>query len=276
MAPAAKLHVAQFPDGTGSVGLPDGWTITGAHTGEVVARGPGPAGMHFFWQFTANDRGHGLLGNALQIPYGTDAGATLKAVFTQLAERQHHAAPSFDILANLHLVNQEYFVVVNVGAIADQPPLRAWAHVVIGPPNDQGNYQITLYVINVPLENADQTQGTAVAMFSSYKLNNAAVVAQIHSQMQRDAQWFARQQSDFHAREAAQDRQFASYQRQQDVQERQFAAFDNGLLNNTVVFDKELNGHGTVADDLADALVKADPNRFEEVPASGYVKGIDY
>jgi hypothetical protein len=70
--------------------------------------------------------------------------------------------------------------------------------------------------------------------------------------------------------------QFASYQRRQDMQDRQFAEFDNGLLNNTVVFDKELNGHGTVSIDLADALVQADPNRFQEVTASDYVKGIDY
>jgi len=28
--------------------------------------------------------------------------------------------------------------------------------------------------------------------------------------------------------------------------------------------------------DLADALVQADPNRFQEVAASDYVKGIDY
>jgi hypothetical protein len=78
------------------------------------------------------------------------------------------------------------------------------------------------------------------------------------------------------AREQAQDQQFASYQRQEDAKDRQFAAFDNGLLNNTVVFDKDLNGHGTVSNDLADALVQADPNRFQEVTASDYVKGIDY
>jgi hypothetical protein len=30
-APAAPLHETPFPDGSGSIGLPDGWTITGAH-----------------------------------------------------------------------------------------------------------------------------------------------------------------------------------------------------------------------------------------------------
>jgi hypothetical protein len=113
-------------------------------------------------------------------------------------------------------------------------------------------------------------------MFSSYKVNNDAAVAQIHSDMQKQQQWFQRQQADFHAREQAQNAQFAGYQRQEDAKDRQFAAFENGLLNNTVVFDKELNGHGTVSNVVADALVQADPNRFQEVSASEYVKGIDY
>lgn len=276
LPPAAPLHQTPFPDGSGSLGLPDGWTITGSHWGEVVARGPASAGLHFNWQIAATDRSGGGPGAAFAIPYGTDAGAIFKAVMTQNLQRQHKAVPSIDILASIPLADMEYFVVANAGAVDGQIPLRTWAHVVIGPRNNVGGYPITLYIINVPQENADQTRGTAVAMFSSYKVNSDVVVAQIHAETQRNQQWFERQQADFHAREAAQDRQFASYQRQQDVQDRQFAAFDNGLLNNTVVFDKELNGHGLVSNDLADALVQADPNRFQEVPASDYVKGIDY
>ena len=275
--PAAPLHQTPFPDGTGSIGLPDGWTITGAHAGEITAKGPAVAGLHFAWQFTAFDRGQGGgPGSPFAIPYGTDAGATFKALMTQNLQRQRKTVPAIDILASLPVADHEFFVVANAGPADGQPPFRTWAHVHIGPLNNMGGYQITLYMINVPQENADRTQATAVAMFSSYKVNTDAAVAQIHSDMQKQQQWFERQQADFHAREQAQDSQFAAYQRRQDMQDRQFAAFDNGLLNNTVVFDKELNGHGTVSNDLADALVQADPNRFQEVRASDYVKGIDY
>jgi hypothetical protein len=44
----------------------------------------------------------------------------------------------------------------------------------------------------------------------------------------------------------------------------------------TVIRDTDLNAHGTVSNDLADALVDANPNRFKEVSPSEYVKGIDY
>ena len=69
---------------------------------------------------------------------------------------------------------------------------------------------------------------------------------------------------------------FSVADRRQDAQDRQFQAFDNNLLDRTVIRDTDLNGHGTVSNDLADALVEANPNRFQEVPPSEYVKGIDY
>jgi len=47
------------------------------------------------------------------------------------------------------------------------------------------------------------------------------------------------------------------------------------LRGGTVVRDPVLNGHARVTDDSADALVAADPDRFEKVPLSGYIQGID-
>jgi hypothetical protein len=35
-------------------------------------------------------------------------------------------------------------------------------------------------------------------------------------------------------------------------------------------------GHGTVYNSTADALIKADPNRFESVSQPNYWKGVDY
>jgi hypothetical protein len=61
-------------------------------------------------------------------------------------------------------------------------------------------------------------------------------------------------------------------QQNQDTQDRQFQAFDNNLLDRIV----NLNGDGTVSNNLADALIEANPNRFQEVSPSDYVKGIDY
>jgi len=61
-----------------------------------------------------------------------------------------------------------------------------------------------------------------------------------------------------------------------DSQERGFAADDYALLGNTVVRDRDFSEHGLASDNLADALTQADPNRFQEVPPSQCVKGVDY
>jgi hypothetical protein len=68
----------------------------------------------------------------------------------------------------------------------------------------------------------------------------------------------------------------ARMERNQDSQDRQFQAFDNNLLDRTVIRDNDLNGDGTVSNDLAQALIKANPDRFQEVSPSDYVQGIDY
>ncbi len=53
-------------------------------------------------------------------------------------------------------------------------------------------------------------------------------------------------------------------------------AFDNVILDQSVVLDTYHNAHGTISDDYADALVKSNPDRFQYVPTQDYWKGIDY
>jgi hypothetical protein len=270
-APAAALHQTPFPDGSGSIGLPDGWTLTAAHAGEVIAQGPPPAGLHFDWQISALDpndprsqnlrRGVGAAGFVI-IPYGTDAASTFKSAVTQLMQKQHKAVPSIEIVDSKQLSPQESSVVANVGGIDGQSPTRALIDVGIAQKNTLGGYLITLYMISFPQQLAAQNQATVTAIFHSYKTNSAVQLAEIHADTQ--------------AVQALTQSTVANMSRRQDAQDRQFQAFDNGLLDRTVIHDSDLNGHGTVSNDLADALVKANPDRFQEVPPSEYVKGIDY
>jgi hypothetical protein len=40
--------------------------------------------------------------------------------------------------------------------------------------------------------------------------------------------------------------------------------------------DTQTGGHATTSDDLAGALINANPGRFQPVSPSGYIPGIDY
>jgi hypothetical protein len=284
-APAAPLHETPFPDGSGSIGLPDGWTITGAHAGEVTAKGPAPAALHFDWQIPALDpndpRSRGLMrpGTAasfVDIPYGTDAASTFKSAFTQFLQKHGKSPPTIEIVDSKEVGPKEALVSARMGAVDGQGPTSALVDIGIGPSDNQASYLITLYIISFPQELAQQSQATVAAMLHSYKVNQDVALAQIQADAQKSQETTAQTLAEMRRRQAASDRQFAAFQRSQDAQERQFQAFDNNLLDRTVIRDTDLNAHGTVSNDLGDALIDANPTRFQEVPPSEYVKGIDY
>jgi hypothetical protein len=263
-APSAALHQTPFPDGSGSIGLPDGWTITGAHAGQVIAKGPGAAGLHFDWPIPVVDpRSQGSRsGGAIVIPYGTDGANTFKSAVTQLYQKQGKAPPTIDIVDSKSVSPQESLVVANIGSIDGQSPTRAMVDIGIGSLDSLGGYTITLYTLSLPQQIAAQSQATVTAIFHSYKVNQDVAMSQIHADTQNVQQ--------------ITQTTVSRMEHTQDTQDRQFQAFDNNLLDRTVIRDNDLNGDGTVSNDLAQALIQANPNRFQEVSPSDYVQGIDY
>jgi len=268
--PAAALHQMSFPDGSGSIGLPDGWIITGAHAGEVTAKGPAGAGLHFDWPIPALDpndpRSRGLrqggAASLVIIAHDTDAATAFKSAIAQLYQKRGAAPPTIDIVDTKRVGPQESLLVANIGAIDGQSPARSLVDIGIGPVDNLGGYTIFLYTISFPQPIAAQSQAIVTAIFHSYKVNPDVAAAEIGADAQKVQQFT--------------DSTVGDMRRRQDAQDRQFQAFDNDLLDRTVIRDTDLNGHGTVSNDLADALVEANPDRFQEVPPSEYVKGIDY
>jgi hypothetical protein len=61
-----------------------------------------------------------------------------------------------------------------------------------------------------------------------------------------------------------------------DSSDRLTAGMSNMLRDQTVVVDTQTGGHATTSDDLAGALINANPSRFQSVSPSGYIPGIDY
>jgi hypothetical protein len=85
----------------------------------------------------------------------------------------------------------------------------------------------------------------------------------------------------YNATQAANDAQQAKWDADQDAQARNNQEFSNYLLDQTVVQDNNMYnngtvGHGTLWNSTADALVKADPDRFEYVEKPNFWQGTDY
>lgn len=275
-APAQKLTQTPFPDGSGSLGLPAGWQITAAREGDVTAEGPHGEKLRFGMAQSAIDfsnpqsrvlgRGPGgaAPGNFVAIPFGTPGDVAFKQVIAQLARKQRKPAPEVDYAIVKTLPAQgngkNYFM--QGTAATPGGPAATWIEVMEGGMGPAGVWQINLFQITVPQAYADQEANTVGSMFSTYKTNDAVIMGQIgadNRQVQQITSNFLR-----------------SSQQMMDASDRSTTAFTNYLLGNTVVSDGDLNAHGTVSDDVANALIAADPNRFQEVSSGSYVKGIDY
>ena len=74
-----------------------------------------------------------------------------------------------------------------------------------------------------------------------------------------------------------QERQFLGTVAQDvDSSDRLTAGMSNVLRSQTVVLDTQTGGHATTSDGLANWLTQSNPNRFQVVPESEYISGIDY
>jgi hypothetical protein len=278
-APAAALHQTPFPDGSGAIGLPEGWRITSAHAGDVIVQGPHGEGLRFGMPVSVLDPrnpqsqtlGHGprgtAPGNFVYIPFGTDGATAFKSAIAQFSQKQRKPPPSIDYTAVKELPNdgkggRNYFLVANVDAHDGKGPAVAWTQVGIGVPLALGGYQMTFYQVTVPAAQADQEVATVGKIFGSYQLNAGVAGGEIQADTQLTTKIFQSTMS--------------SIRHAEDVSDRRTQAESDFLRGNTVIRDTELNGHGRVSDDVADALVHADPNRYEVVPPSQYIQGIDY
>ena len=174
-------------------------------------------------------------------------------------------------------------------------------------PNQNGQYFFTFTKRLLPLGATDQQRATANAIIASYKpdMQRAEAIAsaqagpiiaqmqQVYQAHQQALMSFTQQQimhtqqigadatARMNAAEQMHDMQNQSFEEHEDAISRNGEGFSNYLLDQTVVQDNNMYnngtiGHGTVWNSTADALVKANPSRFEIVDTPNYWRGVDY
>jgi hypothetical protein len=62
----------------------------------------------------------------------------------------------------------------------------------------------------------------------------------------------------------------------ENAQEQHEQDFSNYQRDLTVITDTQTGEHATTYNSWADALVKADPNKYQYVPTGELMKGVDY
>ena len=278
-APAApRLIPTQFPDGTGVIGLPSGWNLVGAKLGDVLAKGPRGETIRFGMTVAVidptNPQSRTLMGpnnrgvapgNFVAIPYGTDPASAYKSAMTQLAQKNRKPAPAVNI-ANVQDIpmqgGKNYFLYGDIDLQDGQGKQSLVLQMINTTPLTMGTWQMTLYQALAPPQVMADDRSTIAAIFPSYSRDNRRVNSMVNDQIRQGIE---------------QANQFsASIQSQVDASARTTQGFSDYLRGQSVILDTETGGHARTSDQLSDALIQANPNRFQSVPTSDYIKGLDY
>lgn len=101
---AVKLHTVRLPDGSGTVRLPDGWRITGAHKGMMDAVGPDGCAVAFGIALPINVPGRQLRVPGSERLFWASYAPPAEAIFTVNREMRRTRGQSGD--SKLRLIEQ--------------------------------------------------------------------------------------------------------------------------------------------------------------------------
>jgi len=308
-APAAALHTVSASDNSATIGIPDGWTLD-PHSGGGIMLVTGPHGEQIGLNMSKmavdpsnpqqmrSPRTPGVM----FYPFRGDLVKSFPDMFQawRRANGKPPAQMQVDEINPMQALQGQHCVIAKGHVDPDGKGMQTFSSYMCAfDPARSGMYLVTLSLSLVPNALADQERSTMQAIVGSWKINQQVMNQQVaaktqevnantqalirQSQMQVDRIHQIGQQATarMQATEAANDAQHASYWAQQDSNERNAQGFSNYLLDQTVIQDNNMYnngtiGHGTVWNSTADALVKADPKRFEIVDTPNYWRGIDY
>jgi hypothetical protein len=278
-APAQKLTPYVFPDGSGSIGLPPGWSVTHAQLGDVSAKGPSGELLRFGMAIFALDPnlpqsrtltggGNTAPGNYVLVPYNQDPATLLQQAFNQLAQKSRAQAPTFTFKQTKDLGGMQsgknYMLYGDVDRHDGSGLQSTVTELILSVPDPKtlGSYQMKVYAITAPPQVLQQDAATIAEIFPNYSLN----VQFVNAVAMQGIQEIIMQQ-----------RASTAYFNQQMASTDLMSQGMSDLLRGESVFtDSDTGMRYRGPDDLASALQNANPNRFQTVPLSQYIQGVDY
>lgn len=280
------LTPTRFPDGSGAVSLPAGWRITFSSHGAAKIVGPRAEAV--------------LLGNSVGPIYDANnpqVQARMRyanpnnrpilcpnsdALHTYLCILQQGGAqPAFQLKNSRPLPPQGRAVQsVLIDADLDLHDGRGVMSCELGlsitAPSPMGDRTLGINGTCAPQSSAAQEQPTLKAIYDSYSINGQVVANEYAGDERRSRQAGNNARIQANNAHAAEDAQSASFQAHMDNIDRFSKSFQNYQLDQTELQDSEQNARGAVPNSLADALIKANPDRFQAVPTQDFLKGTDF
>ena len=280
------LTPTRFPDGSGAVNLPEGWRITFASHGAALIVGPhdeavllsnsvGPIYDPNNPQVQARLRFANPRNRPILCPIGDALHTYLCVVQRNNGEPTFHLKTSRPIPA-LRLAVEAVLIDADLD-LHDGKGLRSCelglSLTAVGP---QGGRTLGINGTCAPQGLAVQEQPTLKAIYDSYSINGQIVAQEFKGDEQRSRQAGANARIQASAAHAAEDARSSAFQAHMDNIDRFSKSFQNIQLDQTELQENEQHTRGAVPNALADAWVKANPDRYQTVPSQDFLKGTDF
>jgi hypothetical protein len=269
-----KLTPYALPDGSGSIGLPPDWTPVGGRLGDVSAKGPNGETLRFGLTIPLLDpdvpQSRSLRGLARQgyvtARYNQDPAAIFQEAVGQQNRKTRGEAPTLTIKQSRDLggmtQGKNAMLYGEVDRHDGAGPQGVIVEVILSTPSPQllGSYQMKVFQITAPLQ--AMPQEPTAAIFASYKVNGRVITAAAEQGL-REIQ--------------AQDRaNQINFERQMASTDLMSQGMSDLLREESVFTDADTGRRYRGPDDLTSALQNANPSRFQVVPLSQYIHGVDY
>jgi hypothetical protein len=291
LAPARPLVSHQFSDGTGSIGVPEGWTLGVAGGGSAMANGPSNSAqvsynMHFTGIDPSNPRAQLYLRTASPLarqnlhgavlPYTSDPVKAWVSMYQAIGQ-QRGLHPQIHVIRSSSSGSSAADFTGTLGSGATM--VRFIVHAFVLPPNPNGLWSLSDSHVFVNASDVSQQAATAGAVLSSVRINFGAVAAQAEAIRQSFQRMFdaeiANDRAEDAARQEGTDEALASDRAAQESMHRDAVAMENYSLDRAVVTDTRTGVHSTVSSNFADVLVQGNSN-YQKVPAADLLRGVDY
>jgi hypothetical protein len=285
-----KLQTYNFPDGTGSVGVPDGWTCTAQTIGNCVVKGPADQSVGLDLSATVDVPGgrsiqflqiaHGDLSSALIAPYSPDPATALKNLIegvNRIAEAHGGPTNTVDEIVSQKPLPPMPGVPNAAAAIIEMKSTRTTNGVT---KQFHSVQQFNVYSFNggqdtwcyyasqvmAPEETFKQDFPVMNAIFASLKENAGAINAKGAAEQKQADQIVA----ETNQMTANTDATIGRMQQQQLDSERSFADVDEGIRGYREVYDTQTGEESDVnlgdVNGVVNALNEGDPGRYVQVP----------
>ena len=304
IAPPEPMTQRNFSDGTGSISVPDDWTLAVANTGSATVLGPTSELVAYNMAMNAMDPNNPLAANLWRNMPPVTRNATLQstvmlapisepaqawqALFSQRAAQNNQPAPVFNIQKVTPMEVQPGGVQSRMAMISGDATLTGkngahhgqfFAIVQVMPPNSMGQWSMISTWIFVSDQDFRRYAQTASAILSSVRINFERVNeigAETRAQFQRQFDdMIARAKEEDRALQEKSDRFMAGMFQHEDNMQKQATAMENYVLNRSVIRDDVTGEHFLVDSNFSSDWTREFPS-YHTLKPSELVGGMDY